>query len=238
MQWIAYFVLIPMVYVALASFALGTGLQGTRILLGLRFSLKHAVGPEKRPKVLGALFDTFLLPAVLKNYPFQWAFLMIFHGALFLLILGHLELIGEIAPLQIIRHEVFLGGGVIGILLSVALLIFLFRRFHSPLRELSDPGNYYILILLLLAVLFGSQLHLARRLYSYSAIGVEEYREYLSGIFALRPALPVVFQEEDVGHTFLLVLHVFFANLFLMVFPFSKIMHSIVALPLNRLRRR
>jgi hypothetical protein len=39
------------------------------------------------------------------------------------------------------------------------------------------------------------------------------------------------------GHSFMLVLHVFFANLFLMFFPFSKIMHSFFALPMNKLRR-
>jgi hypothetical protein len=35
----------------------------------------------------------------------------------------------------------------------------------------------------------------------------------------------------------LLVLHVFFANLFLMLFPVSKLMHSLLAFPLARLRR-
>jgi hypothetical protein len=35
----------------------------------------------------------------------------------------------------------------------------------------------------------------------------------------------------------MLVLHVFFANLFLMFFPFSQVMHSFLSLPMNKLRR-
>jgi nitrate reductase gamma subunit len=38
------------------------------------------------------------------------------------------------------------------------------------------------------------------------------------------------------GHSFMLVLHVFFANLFLLFFPFSQSMHSFLSLPMNKLR--
>jgi nitrate reductase gamma subunit len=41
----------------------------------------------------------------------------------------------------------------------------------------------------------------------------------------------------NTGHSFMLVLHVFFANLFIMLFPFSKIMHSFLTIPMNKLRR-
>jgi len=39
------------------------------------------------------------------------------------------------------------------------------------------------------------------------------------------------------GHSFMLVIHVFLANLFLIFFPFSQTMHSFLALPINKLRR-
>jgi len=51
----------------------------------------------------------------------------------------------------------------------------------------------------------------------------------------LRPALPDAVTMS--GHSFMLVLHVFFGNLFLMFFPFTKIMHSFLSLPVNKLRR-
>lgn len=233
-----YFILIPMVYIALALFIIGMTLQGVRILFGLKYSLRTTVGPEKKPKLLGAIYETFVFPEVLRSHPVHWVFLMAFHVAFLLLILGHLELIGDIGVLQVVRHEVFLGGGAVGIVLFVALLFFLFRRFHSPVGEISEPQDYYMLLLLLGAVMFGSQLHLARKLFGYSSMGVEEYREYLCGILTFRPALPEVLTDDCVGHSFLLVVHVFLANLFLMVFPWSNMMHSLLALPLARLRRR
>ncbi|MBU0716851.1 MAG: respiratory nitrate reductase subunit gamma [Planctomycetes bacterium] len=238
MQAVYYFVLVPMVYVALAVFICGTIWQGGRILIGLRRSLSSAVGPERPPKLRGAVYETFLFPIVLRNHPLQWVLLMAFHATLLLLILGHIELVGDVAILQVIEHRVFLGGGAVGLILLVVLLFFLFRRFHSPLREISVPGDYYLLILFFLVVLFGSELHLARRLFDYSTIGVDEYREYLSSLFMFRPALPEVFTEDYVGHSFLLVLHVFFANLFLMLFPTSRMMHALLAFPLARLKRR
>jgi len=75
----------------------------------------------------------------------------------------------------------------------------------------------------------------ARRWYEYSDVSVEDYRAYLSNLFLLKPTLPVGITMS--GHSFMLVLHVFFANLFLMFFPFSKIMHSFVSLPMNKMRR-
>jgi nitrate reductase gamma subunit len=157
---------------------------------------------------------------------------MFFHATLLLVIIGHLELIREFKTIQVIQHEIFLGRGFLGLIMCIALLFFLFRRFVSPYRELSVPEDYYLLILLFLTVLFGSEMDWARRWYYYTELGVEDYRMYLSSLFRLKPIMPAL-----TGHSFMLVLHVFFANLFLMFFPFSKIMHSFFSLPMNKLRR-
>jgi nitrate reductase gamma subunit len=237
-QTLYYIVLIPMVYAAFAVFFVGTAVQSLRIAFGLRAALKSSPGPEKPPKFLGALADTFFMPSVLREKPLNGICLILFHASFFLLILGHLELIGEIRIFQIVEHRVFLGGGTVGLLSVLLILFFLFRRFHAPIRQISVPEDYYVLILLFLAVLFGSQLHLARRLFDYTTIGVVDYRAYLSSMILFRPALPEIFKSIEAGHGFLLVLHVFFANLFLMFFPFSKFMHACLAYPLNRLKRR
>lgn len=238
MQTFYYFVLIPMVYLALAIFLIGIVVQGVRMAVGLRHALPHAVGPERKPKLVGAFFDALFFPRVLAQRPLSGASLLVFHAALFLLLLGHLEVVAEIRILQIVRHEVFLGAGAVGLVLAVGTLYLLCRRFHSPLRELSAPGDYYLLILLLVTILLGSGLHLARRWFGYDTVSVDEYRVYLSGLLTLKPVLPDMFREEFVGHTFLLVLHVFCANVLLICFPFSKMMHALVAFPLARLRRR
>jgi nitrate reductase gamma subunit len=234
-ETVYYIILIPMVYVAFAVFFVGTGIRLVQMFREPRHPATLQIFPEKQPKWLWALHDTFLLPTVRKHNPILWVFLMFFHVSFLLLIIGHLELIDEFAIFQVIGHKVFLGSGFIGLILSIALLFFLIRRFVSPNRELSVPEDYYLLILLFLTVLFGSEMDWARRWYEYGELSVDDYREYLSSLLYLRPELP--FGITSSGHSFMLVLHVLFANLFLMFFPLSKIMHSFFSLPMNKLRR-
>ena len=235
MQTVYYFVLVPMVYFAFGVFFVGTAIRLIKIFREPKNPATLQIFPEKKPRWLYALSDTFLFPTVRRHKPVLWVFLMSFHIALLLLIIGHLELFAEFRVFQIIPHEVFLGKGSIGLILSIALLYFLFRRFKSPTKDLSVPEDYLLLILLFLIVIFGSQMDWARRWYDYSELAVEDYQIYLSSLLHLKPELP-----ENVtytGHSFMLLLHVFFVNLFLMFFPFSQLMHSILSLPMNKLRR-
>lgn len=235
MATIYYIILVPMVYIAVAVFFIGTVVRLVKLFTQPKNPSTLQIFPEKRPKWLWALHDSFLLPTVRKHNPLLWVFLMVFHICFLLLIIGHIELFESFAVFQIVPHEIFLGKGFLGLLLCIALLFFLFRRLISPYRELSVPEDYYLLILLFLTVLFGSQMDWARTWYSYGELGVEDYREYLLSLLYLKPDIPanILFA----GHSFMLVVHVFFANLFLMFFPFSQIMHSFLALPINKLRR-
>ncbi len=234
-ETVYYIILVPMVYLAFAVFFVGTIFRLIKIFRSPKHPTTLQIYPQKNPKWLWALLDTFLLPTVRRHKPVLWFFLMIFHISFLLLIIGHLELIREFGIIQCIPHEIFLGNGFIGLILSIALLFFLFRRFISPYRELSVPEDYYLLILLFLTVLFGSQMDWARNWFMYDALLVDDYREYLSGMIYLKPEISETVMYS--GHSFMLVLHVFFANLFLIFFPFSQIMHSFLTFPLNKLRR-
>jgi nitrate reductase gamma subunit len=235
LETLYYIILVPMVYVAFATFFIGTAVRLIKIFREPKQPTTLQIYPEKKPKWLWALFDAFLFPTVRRHKPLLWIFLMAFHICILLLIVGHLELFGEIEVLQIIPHEIFLGQGLVGLITTIALLYFLFRRFRSPVRELSVPEDYYLLTLLFLVVLFGSQMDWARRWYFYETISVDQYREYLSSLLYFKPYLPAELTES--GHSFMLVVHVFFANLFLIFFPFSQLMHSFLSLPMNKLRR-
>lgn len=235
MQVVYYIILVPMVYVAFAVFFAGIVVRLVKIFREPRNPTTLQIYPERKHRWLWALHDTFLLPTVRRHNPLFWVFLMLFHICFLLLIIGHLELMGEFHAFQIIEHEVFLGSGFIGLILSVCVLYFLFRRFRSPVRELSVPEDYYLLVLLFLTVFFGSQMDWARQWYEYGNLSVEDYRAYLFSLVSLRPELSSEVTES--GHSFMLVLHVFFANLFLMFFPFSQLMHSFLSLPMNKLRR-
>ena len=235
MQTLIYFILVPMVYISFAVFFIGTVIRLIKIFRQPSHPATLQIFPEKKPTWLWALHDTFLFPSIRRHKPVLWVFLIFFHIALFFLIIGHLELLGEFTVFQIIPHEVFLGQGYVGLILCLALLYFLFRRFVSPVRELSVPEDYYLLILLFLIVLFGSEMDWARRWYGYEEMTVDDYRTYLVSLLYLKPELPEA--VTDYGHSFMLVLHVFFANLFLLFFPFSQSMHSFLSLPMNKLRR-
>lgn len=235
METLYFFVLVPMVYIAVAVFVVGTGVRLIKILKSPKHPTTLQIFPEKKPKWLLAMYDTFLFPTIRKHKPVFWIFLMLFHIALFLLFIGHLELFKEFEIFQIIPHNVFLGHGFVGLTLAICLLFFLFRRFVSPVRELSVPEDYYLLILLFLTVLFGSEMDWARTWYGYDTIALEDYQTYLFGILYLQPELPETLTYS--GHSFMLLLHVFFANLFLIFFPFSQSMHSFLSLPMNKLRR-
>jgi len=235
MHTIYYIILIPMVYASFALFFVGIAVRLAKIFREPKNPTTLRIYPEKRHRWLWALHDTFLLPTVRRHNPVFWVFLMLFHICFLLLIIGHLELIDEFSIFQVITHEVFLGRGFVGLTLSLCVLFFLFRRFTSPVRELSVPEDYYLLVLLFLTVFFGSQMDWARRWYEYGNLSVEDYRVYLSSLVSLRPQLSSEVTES--GHSFMLVLHVFFANLFLMSFPFSQLMHSFLSLPMNKLRR-
>ncbi len=235
METVYYIVLVPMVYVAFAVFFVGTIARLVKIFREPRNPTTLQIYPEREPKWLFGLYDTFLLPTVRRQMPVFWVLLILFHVSFLLLIIGHLELFRDFAVFQVIPHEVFLGEGFVGLVLLLCLLFFLFRRFKSPYRELSVPEDYYLLILLFLAVLFGSQMDWARRWYEYGGMTVENYRDYLVSLLYLKPKIPSDIMGS--GHSFMLVLHVFFANLFLMFFPFSQAMHSFLSLPMNKLRR-
>lgn len=235
METLAYIILVPMVYLAAAVFVIGTTVRLIKIFKAPTHPTTLQVYPAKKPAWLWALFDTFLFPTVRRHKPLLWVFLIIFHVCLLLLIIGHLELFGEYDILQVVPHQIFLGNGWVGLLTAASLLYFLFRRFRSPVRELSVPEDYYLLILLFLVVLFGSQMDWARNWYYYESMTVDDYRTYLGSLIAFEPYLPASVTES--GHSFMLLLHVFLANLFLIFFPFSQAMHAFLSLPMNKLRR-
>lgn len=235
LQTVYYFVLVPMVYIAFATFVVGTAIRLIKIFRQPKHPTTLQIYPEKKPLWLWALIDTFTFPTVRRHKPLLWFFLIVFHTCLLLLIIGHIELLGDFAIFQVVPHEVFIGQGFVGLITAICLLYFLFRRFLSPVRELSVAEDYYLLILLFLIVIFGSEMDWARRWYEYGELDIEDYQAYLWSLLKLQPDLPanVMFS----GHSFMLVLHVFFANLFLIFFPFSQAMHSFLSLPMNKLRR-
>jgi nitrate reductase gamma subunit len=234
MDTLNYIILVPMVYLAFIVFTAGLVYRIATILKKPGLSIPLNVYPEKKPVWVHTLVDTFLLPVIFKTKPVMWFFLMVFHLCVFLLIIGHIELIHIFSIFQIIEHDIFLGRGFVGLALFICLLYFLFRRFSSHARHLSVPEDYFLLIILLLTVILGSELDWARTWFDFEEMTEVEYQSYLISLLLLKPDISDVTYS---GHSFMLVFHVFFANLFIMFFPFSKMIHAIFTIPLNKIRR-
>lgn len=234
MATLYYVILVPMVYVAAAVFVLGTTWRVARLLAAPVAPAQPPIYPVRKPSWLFALGDALLLPTAFRHNFRLWLALALFHLGLLALLIGHLELVADFRILQIIPHGIFLGHGLVGLVVILCLVYFLCRRMVSPTKELSMPEDYLLLVVFLFAALFGAQMDWARTWYDYSGMGVDEYRGYLSSLIALRPDIEGV---SGAGHSFMLVAHVFFANLLLMAFPFTKLMHAILTFAMNKTRR-
>ncbi|PKL15676.1 MAG: hypothetical protein CVV49_20230 [Spirochaetae bacterium HGW-Spirochaetae-5] len=214
---IFHYVLIHMVYLAFAVFFGGILFKLIIVLFSKKFKGSLATYPRKLPRPIGIAAEALI--------------------AMVLLVLGHLELIKEFKFIQIIKHDVFLGAGFVGITFMICTLYFLFRRFKSPWREISVPEDFLLLILLFLTTVIGSHLHIGER-YEMAQFGLnaELYREYFGSLVAFKPVIPEGISLSP--HYVLVALHIFLANLVLMMLPFSKMMHMVFAFLSLNLKRK
>lgn len=232
---IFYFITVPMVYFAVAWCIAGIGIKIVSILKAPKQPFTLKIFPETNKPLWAAVADAFTLPTVRKHKPLLWLALMLFHVGLLILIISHLDMLPQIniMPEDSVH---MIGNGAVGVVVTISLLYLLFRRFRAPVRELSVPSDYLLLFLLFLILISGDIISWAN---SWSENGFvltkQDFGEYLNGLIHLSFANPV--DILDGGHYVVLVTHVFLANLFLLVLPFSKIMHTFFAVPLNKIRR-
>jgi len=132
------------------------------------------------------------------------------------------------------RH--MLGAGAVGVAVTLPVLYFLVRRLRSPVRELSTPADFLLLMLLLFLFLFGDMMSWGNSWSPHGFVMTKaDFRGYFDGLARLTFADPRAVLHGS--HYHFVVIHVFLAELFFVVLPFSKIMHTFLSLPANLLRR-
>lgn len=231
-----WFIMVPMVYAAVV--VLVAGLIG-RLVAVLRapaqpYSLK--LYPAAKSPRLAALRDTFTMPQVRKHAPVFWTFLMLYHVAFLLLILGHFDILPglDIMPAES-KHMV--GWGAVGVAVTISALYLVLRRFRGENRRISVPADYLLLLVLLFTFLFGDFMSWSN---SWGARGFvmtkKDFAAYFDGLARFTFADPRAVLRGS--HYHFVVIHVLLANLTLIVLPFTKIVHTFFALPVNMLRRR
>ncbi len=238
MDWFSYLVAGIMVYLAVAIFILGMAYQVYQWLRAPKARVKTGVFPKPRNGIARGFkvgIDSFTFPQVMKFDRSIWVFTILFHFALLGAFVGHLRLFHEFTPLlnrlgpEGMDQFALWSGGLMGILLMVALIYYLFRRLVSPYKEISVPEDFILLFLLILVVLMGDHMRFVGKIHS------ADYRIYLQSLLAFRPSFPPVLAKSPTKWA--LDVHVLFANLLVAYIPFSKLIHVIATFPANLARR-
>ncbi len=185
-------------------------------------------------KLLKLTRDSFLFPQVLELDRYMWWFVIAMHVAGIALFIGHLNLVSEFTFLSRalgdrgMERFALWSGGAIAVVLLITLPYFLVRRLTLPGRSISVPGDYFLLALLLLLIVTGSQMRF------FSDAPTSAYREYVQSLLSFEPRIP---STLDAGAArWVLGSHVALANVLMLYFPMSKLMHFIGSFTTNLIR--
>jgi len=231
-----WFIMVPMVYLAVVVLVLGLVGRLVAILRAPPQPYSLRLYPAAKRPAMAALRDTFTMPQVRKHAPAFWVFLMIYHAAFLLLILGHLDILPglNIMPSDS-KH--MLGWGAVGVAVTLSTFYFMLRRFRGENRRISVPADYLLLLLLLFTFLFGDFMSWSNSWGRHGFVmSKQDFAAYFGGLARFTFADPRAVLHGS--HYHFVVIHVLLADLTLIVLPFTKVVHTFFAVPINLLRRR
>jgi nitrate reductase gamma subunit len=232
---IDYLIMVPALYLPVLALIVGVVWKIVVIMRSAPPPYPLRLYPAPRNPGLAAVGESFMMPQVRRHSPLFWVFLMIFHAALLALILGHLDIFPHIRIMPAdSRHMI--GAGAVGAGVTVPMVYFLLRRLRSPHRDISVFSDYLLLLLLLFLFLFGDMMSWGN---SWSPHGFvmtkQDFSRYFDGLARFTFADPRAVLPGF--HYHFAVIHVLLAEIFFVVLPFSKIMHTFFSVPINLLRR-
>lgn len=164
----------------------------------------------------GVVKETLLFPSLFRSDRFLWATSWLFHAMLALIVLGHLRVVTDFPWLWNALHidadtMSAVVGGAAGVMILAMLVLLIGRRIATPrVREISAPGDYFAVFLLLAIVLTGNAMRFLGHL------DLAETRQYFVSLVLLQPRVPA-------DGWFLA--HFFLVQMLLIYMPFSKILH-------------
>jgi len=176
-------------------------------------------------RLTDTLVDMFTMRGLLRVNRPLWIGGFMMHLGLLLLLLGHVRVVTDYYFLWDLlkwgeeqQHQFSSIAGInAGFLFLVPLLYLLARRWSGPVKWLSVPEDYFILFLLAGIAITGIHMRL---LLDVDQHGIREFMQGLV-LFDWKPV------PESVGASF--IYHFSLAQLLMIYFPFSKLMHTIGA---------
>jgi nitrate reductase gamma subunit len=210
-------------YIAVAVFLTGTC---CRVAVWLRspvpFELTLFPAAKSRSgRVLAIGKELLLFDSLRCGDKWLWLWAWLLHVSLAFIIIGHIvgiyyltkqfTLIGLSSEASSSLSALL--GIVSGIVFFAAIIVLFYRRTVIPeVKRLSDPADYFDLLLLLAIVVTGMHMRLTSHVVDLPAV-----RAYIGGLLTLHPT-PIPQDEIFISH-FTLV------NILLIYFPFSKLIH-------------
>ncbi len=206
-----FFIFLP--YLCAAIFLLGIG---AKFFIWLRTPVPLRIVTTPAPKTaLGVIWrfigDLFWFPSLFKSDKLLWAAGLLFHLALWLVLLRHLRYFLHPIPAWVDALQTL--GLYASYFIPFPLAFLLTRRLlQNPLLYISILGDYFALFLLLIITVSGILQQLFFRSY------VIDVKDMILGLIHFRPRMPTVH--------WVFVLHLFSVLVLLVYFPFSKLLHS------------
>lgn len=174
-----------------------------------------------RDRLAGVLKETFLFSSLFKADKGLWLMGWIFHAMIALIFIGHFRVISWL-PDSILQSmgmdsasidtmSAVVGGGAGIIMLLTALFIIIRRLIVPRVREISNAGDYFAMILILAIVLTGDAMRYV------SHFDLSETRDYFYGL--------ITFSAVAVPTNPWFLAHYFLGQVLILYMPFSKILH-------------
>lgn len=228
------------VYLALAVFLAGMAWRAYQWSATPKSGVKLGMYPKPASKTgrFGKMLkDTFIAPQSARIEPRMYFFAMLFHVAALGAFVGHLRILGEYPILPALlggehgmNEFAAWAGSIAGSLMLVGVIYWIGRRTFGPFKNLSVPEDYLLLFLLLGVIVMGDHL---RFVYG-GTIHADTYQAWFRSLLAFKPAFPAVLTTTNAGVS--LATHMLFTDLFLIYFPFSKLVHAIGSFSSNLVR--
>jgi len=209
-------------YIAAAIFIVGVSCRITGWLkapVPFELTMFHQDGVGKsRMADLGR--ELLLFDSLRRGDMWLWLWAWLMHAALLLIIIGHIAgiyfltkqftLVGLSAQTST-QLSAFLGS-ISGWVLIASLTVLFYRRTADPeLKRLTDPADYFDLMLLMAIAVTGMHMRTG------TAVDLPAVRTYIGGLLTLHPAA----MPQD----WRFISHFTLVNILLIYFPFSKLMH-------------
>lgn len=164
--------------------------------------------------VVRILFEVILFKSLFRSNKWIWLFGMLFHGALWVVLLRHLRYFTEPVWSWVVLVQPF--GKYGGFVMLLGLLGLLIRRMMvERIRYISSPSDYLMLILLLVIGASGLMMSFVTH------TDIIQFKAFMLSVLYLQ-----FFNWQPLPTDGMLLVHLASVILLMIIFPFSKLLHA------------